>query len=89
MKEAEKILNKFIKGDIARDYDKVSRKHHTVTLQTALEAINVALNKPNVRGRSELLIDFFSFYAKKFEMTFTDDFMKRQVDAYEKSINSH
>ena len=56
MKEAEKILNKFIKGDIARDYDESSKKHHTVTLQTALEAINVALNKPNVSGRSELLI---------------------------------
>ena len=48
MTEAEKILNKFIKGDIARDYDEASRKHHTITLQTALEAINVALNKPNV-----------------------------------------
>lgn len=50
MTEAEKILNKFIKGDIARDYDEASRKHHTITLQTALEAINVALNKPNVSG---------------------------------------
>lgn len=48
MTEAEKILNKFIKGDIARDYNEASRKHHTITLQTALEAINVALNKPNV-----------------------------------------
>lgn len=50
MKEAEKILNKFIKGDIARDYDEASRKHHTITLQTALEAINIALSKPNVSG---------------------------------------
>ena len=50
MTEAEKILNKFIKGDIARDYDEASRKHYTITLQTALEAIQIALNKPNVSG---------------------------------------
>lgn len=41
MKRAEKILNKFIKGDI-RDYDKGGRKFH-ITLHTALKAINAAL----------------------------------------------
>jgi hypothetical protein len=44
MNQAEKILNKFIKGDI-RDYDKGGRKFHTITLHTALKAIKHALKK--------------------------------------------
>lgn len=66
MKEAEKILNRFIKGDIARDYDKASRKHHTVTLQTALEAITVALDMSNARGQSGLLFAFIAEIKKEF-----------------------
>lgn len=62
MTEAEKILNKFIKGDIARDYDEASRKHHTITLKTALEAINVSLNKPNVSGQLPLETKLEMFY---------------------------
>lgn len=41
---AEEILNEFIKGDIARDYSKEARKQNTITLDTAIKAIEVALN---------------------------------------------
>lgn len=67
MTEAEKILNKFIKGDITRDYNEASRKHHTITLQTALEAINIALNKLNV-SRGLLIENCNSCGNKKVEL---------------------
>lgn len=42
MTKAEKILDEYIKGNI-EDYDIVSRREHTITLEVALKAINKAL----------------------------------------------
>lgn len=50
MTTAEKILNNYIKCDIVRDYDETSRKHHTITLESALKAINQALQQSHVSG---------------------------------------
>ena len=51
MTTAERILNSYIKGDIERDYDESSRKHHTITLESALKAINQALQQSHVSGQ--------------------------------------
>lgn len=88
MTEAEKILNKFIKGDIARDYDEASRKNHTITLQTALEAINVALNKPNVSGQSEQLKAFLDEIAND-KTYILNDYYKNKAKRLSKSLNCH
>jgi len=52
-KEAKKILTKFIKGDIFRDYDDDALKFDTVSLDTALRAIDIALKqKKNIPTKS-------------------------------------
>ena len=37
--KAEEILNKYIKGELTRDYNKVDLKNYTVTIYTALSAM--------------------------------------------------
>lgn len=49
MKESEQILNKFITGDVSKDYNEESLETSTISLKTALEAIEIALNKPRRR----------------------------------------
>jgi len=42
--KAEEILTKYVKGDVCRDYSKKDKKYYTVTVETALKAIEEALN---------------------------------------------
>ncbi len=56
MTTAEKILNNYIKGDIERDYDEASKKHHTITLEIALKAINQALQQSHINGQLPLSV---------------------------------
>lgn len=88
---AEEILNEFIKGDIARDYSKEARKQNTITLDTAIKAIEVALNSRQSFAESlakeravEFVIENTDYHTREYyEKAYDDYFAEKRKEGAE------
>ena len=75
MRTAKQILNKYIKGDLERDYNATDLDYHTIKLSTALEAMEeykqVSVEpevKPEIAG-----VDLIKSLATKLKPQYEND----------------
>jgi len=81
MRKEEEILNPFIKGDIVRDYDSEERNCFTLTIDTTLKAIRIALKPRNeiIKRLNAIKKDEEGFKSSYWDTTFFSTTGKNEI----------